>query len=139
MYIGTIAEEVAVLRSHLQSLYKWVNSDENAGNLSLQHVSAELEVCCEQCQSVFDKLREEKREHIQKIQLEQKQSKLKSELSRFNELSTSMFTYIRILIVMFVKQRSGQHPLAKRRKPNGNQFYMIRALRPGSGLKDWCL
>ena len=91
LHVETGIEEVAMLRSRLQSLYQEVVDAGNADRISLEHIRDALESCCGRCQSAFENLGEEKRKHSQQIeQLEQKLAELNSNLAQLKNHDLGM-------------------------------------------------
>ena len=119
---------VAVLRSQLQSLYQKVKNAENGDQISPEYIRDELESCCDWCQSAFEKLGKEKREHSQHVkQLEQEQAELKTNLAQLGNRDLSRFSSYHIILCNHhfmcstLHVHAVQRPPAKRQRPSDNQ------------------
>lgn len=73
---------------------------ENGDKISPEHIRDDMKSCCDLCQSAFEKLWEEKREHSQHIkQLEQEQAKLKTSLAQLENLDLSTFSCYYVITI----------------------------------------
>ena len=74
-YIETGFEEVAVIRSELDSLHQYLT---DVGHPDYVYLKKKFKICHDKCQVAFEKLGEEKRVHVQQIkQFEQQIEELK--------------------------------------------------------------
>ena len=121
--LGTCAEELAKLRSQLVSWDKELADTKDIDKVPLQNVTEKVKACLDSCNSAFKKLAEEKQEHAQ-LQLQA------ANLTNLTDQGRSIFVifglqfFIFSIIYMYMYTYTGQPPLAKRPRLNGNRWYM---------------